>query len=210
MGSLSGMSGLVGAGSMGGLGLLGAMRMGGLGGIGGIGMGMGMGMGLGGMNPLLIQQQLLALQAAQARAMQQQQQMAINRGAGDTKAGGSNFSDRMTTQLQTQTNLNSQQQSTQRSGNQPNCSLVMHNMITENMVTDAVEYRECLEDITIECEKFGEIRGKVVIPKTGLDRCKVFVTFAEISSAVAAKQALHGRSFGGNNVVVVFGDVASA
>eukprot|EP00471_Norrisiella_sphaerica_P013280 CAMPEP_0184504570 /NCGR_PEP_ID=MMETSP0113_2-20130426/52536_1 /TAXON_ID=91329 /ORGANISM="Norrisiella sphaerica, Strain BC52" /LENGTH=518 /DNA_ID=CAMNT_0026894223 /DNA_START=208 /DNA_END=1764 /DNA_ORIENTATION=+ len=67
----------------------------------------------------------------------------------------------------------------------PSQTVVLENMITERMLTDEREYKECREDIRIECEGFGEVID-VVMPKAGAERGKVFVSFKTIEAAVKA------------------------
>ncbi|KAL3681412.1 hypothetical protein R1sor_024368 [Riccia sorocarpa] len=78
-----------------------------------------------------------------------------------------------------------------------------------NELMDDEEYEEILEDMNLECQKFGNLVS-VVIPRPKPDGeevpgvGKVFVEYADTQGAMKAKQALHGRKFSGNSVVAVF------
>mmetsp|Transcript_11678 Transcript_11678/g.13884 ORF Transcript_11678/g.13884 Transcript_11678/m.13884 type:complete len:117 (-) Transcript_11678:195-545(-) len=85
----------------------------------------------------------------------------------------------------------------------PSQNIVLENMITEKMLQDEREYKECLEDIKIECEGFGEV-ANVTISKDGIDRGKVFVSFKTTKAAEAALKDLNGRVFDGNTVKARF------
>lgn len=75
------------------------------------------------------------------------------------------------------------------------------------------EYEEIMEDMREECGKFGTVTN-LVIPRPapgGEVRAgvgKVFVEYTDRQGAEKAKQALHGRKFGGNPVVARFYDEA--
>ncbi|XP_076895630.1 splicing factor U2af large subunit B-like [Bidens hawaiensis] len=87
--------------------------------------------------------------------------------------------------------------------------LSLTQMVTEEELIDDVEYEDILEDIKIECGKFGSLVS-VVIPRpnpnsglvTGVG--KVFLEYADTVSSRKAWAGLNGRRFGGNQVVVSF------
>mmetsp|Transcript_10885 Transcript_10885/g.26685 ORF Transcript_10885/g.26685 Transcript_10885/m.26685 type:complete len:527 (-) Transcript_10885:296-1876(-) len=81
----------------------------------------------------------------------------------------------------------------------PSCEIILQNMITEKMLTDEREYKDCREDIRIECENYGDVFD-VNIPKFGPDRGRVFVKFKTPEAAQKAIADLNGRKFDGNKV----------
>jgi splicing factor U2AF subunit len=85
-------------------------------------------------------------------------------------------------------------------------------MLEVDELRDDEEFADILEDMREECGKFGEV-AEIVIPRpdaegreapAGLG--KVFVLYADVAGAVAARDALHGRKFGGKTVVADFLD----
>jgi splicing factor U2AF subunit len=86
-------------------------------------------------------------------------------------------------------------------------------MLEVDELRDDVEYGEIMEDMREECGKFGRIES-IVIPRPGSEGGdekvpglgKVFVRFADLDGAAAARTALHGRKFGGNVVKADFID----
>ena len=86
-------------------------------------------------------------------------------------------------------------------------------MLEVDELRDDVEYGEIMEDMREECGKFGRIES-IVIPRPGSGGGdekvpglgKVFVRFADLDGAAAARTALHGRKFGGNVVKADFID----
>ena len=96
----------------------------------------------------------------------------------------------------------------------PSKALALENMLTaEDAGGD--EYDDIVEDIKEECGKHGTVL-KVDIPKPRLNGAtdvpglgKAFVKFSAVEGAVAAKNALNGRTFDGRKVVVRFIDEVS-
>lgn len=87
-------------------------------------------------------------------------------------------------------------------------------MLDVEELRDDVEYGEIMEDMREECGKFGRIES-IVIPRPGdADGAavpglgKVFVRYEDDAGAAAARNALHGRKFGGNVVKADFIDEA--
>ena len=87
-------------------------------------------------------------------------------------------------------------------------------MLDVEELRDDVEYGEIMEDMREECGKFGRIES-IVIPRPGdADGVavpglgKVFVRYEDDAGAAAARNALHGRKFGGNVVKADFIDEA--
>ena len=85
-------------------------------------------------------------------------------------------------------------------------------MLEVDELRDDEEFADILEDMREECGKFGEV-AEIVIPRpdaeggeapAGLG--KVFVLYADVAGAAAARDALHGRKFGGKTVVADFLD----
>ncbi|KAL3650447.1 hypothetical protein CASFOL_006850 [Castilleja foliolosa] len=82
-------------------------------------------------------------------------------------------------------------------------------VVTVDELKNDDDYEDILEDMRSECGKFGTLVN-VVIPRpspsgeTGPGVGKVFLEYADVEGATKARQGLHGRKFGGNDVVAVF------
>ncbi|XP_025196275.1 splicing factor U2AF 50 kDa subunit-like isoform X2 [Melanaphis sacchari] len=87
----------------------------------------------------------------------------------------------------------------------PTQVLCLLNMVNTNELKDDDEYKEILEDIRAECNKYGGVQSlKVPRPIEGIDvpGCgKVFVEFNNFEDCQKALEALSGRIF--NNRVVL-------
>ncbi|CAH1421438.1 unnamed protein product [Lactuca virosa] len=87
--------------------------------------------------------------------------------------------------------------------------LCLTQVVTEDELKDDEDYQDILEDMKIECGKFGSLVN-VVIPRpnpTGEPAPgvgKVFLEYADVESAAKARGGLNGRKFGGNQVVAIF------
>ncbi|KAJ7968539.1 U2 snRNP auxiliary factor large subunit [Quillaja saponaria] len=87
--------------------------------------------------------------------------------------------------------------------------LCLTEAITVDELRDDEEYEEILEDMRDECSKFGALVN-VVIPRSNQNGeqipgvGKVFLEYADIASSSNARNALHGRKFGGNIVNAVY------
>lgn len=73
-------------------------------------------------------------------------------------------------------------------------------------IADDNEYNDILEDMQEECNKYGTV-VKVHIPRPGPPGSppvpglgKVLIEFADSASAVAARNAMHGKKFAGRTV----------
>ncbi|KUF88535.1 m7GpppX diphosphatase [Phytophthora nicotianae] len=73
------------------------------------------------------------------------------------------------------------------------CCLCLMNLVNRGEVDDELE-----DEVRGECGKFGIVK-KVEIHELA-DHVRVFVLFDDAAGAAKAKQALHGRFFGGNQV----------
>ena len=90
--------------------------------------------------------------------------------------------------------------------------LVLDQAVTPTELADPDEYADILEDMRDECGKHGGVEAIAiprppapgVPPPPGLGR--VYVTYVDVSGAIAAAAALHGRRFGGRTVVASYGD----
>ena len=75
---------------------------------------------------------------------------------------------------------------------------------------DDGEFADIQEDVRDECGKFGVV-VEVAIPRPGDGEVpglgKAFVRYDSIAGATAARDALHGRKFGGKTVNADFIDV---
>lgn len=87
--------------------------------------------------------------------------------------------------------------------------LCLTQMVDESELKEDEDYKDILEDINMECGKFGNLVS-VVIPRPNPNGNptpgvgKVFLEYADVDSATNARQRLNGRKFGGNEVVAVF------
>ncbi|KAK4711895.1 hypothetical protein R3W88_006408 [Solanum pinnatisectum] len=87
--------------------------------------------------------------------------------------------------------------------------LCLTEVVSIDELKDDDDYQDILEDMRIECGKFGALLN-VVIPRPnpngeptpGLG--KVFLEYADVDSSSKARQGLNGRKFGGNQVIAVF------
>ncbi|XP_047314824.1 splicing factor U2af large subunit B isoform X4 [Impatiens glandulifera] len=82
-------------------------------------------------------------------------------------------------------------------------------VVTPDELNDDEDYQDIVEDMRLECEKYGTLVN-IVIPRPnpsgeaspGLG--KVFLEYADTESASKARESLHGRKFSGNQVVAVY------
>ncbi|XP_076894371.1 splicing factor U2af large subunit A-like [Bidens hawaiensis] len=87
--------------------------------------------------------------------------------------------------------------------------LSLAEMVTEEELIDDVEYEDLLEDIKIECGKFGSLVN-VVIPRPNPNGVvepgfsTIPLQYADTVSSRKAWAGLNGRRFGGNQVVASF------
>lgn len=86
----------------------------------------------------------------------------------------------------------------------PSRVLILLNMVTANELEDEVEYKDILDDIRSECERYGVV-SNIILPRKedgyALEAVgKVYVEFDSIMTAQAAASELHGRGFA-NRVV---------
>ncbi|KAI3768058.1 hypothetical protein L2E82_18490 [Cichorium intybus] len=87
--------------------------------------------------------------------------------------------------------------------------LCLTQVVTEDELKDDEDYEDILEDMKIECGKFGSLVN-VVIPRPNPNGepapgvGKVFLEYADTESAAKARGGLNGRKFGGNSVVAIF------
>jgi len=95
-------------------------------------------------------------------------------------------------------------------GPPPTRLVCLENLLTEAIMNDPGEFKECLDDIRTECEGFGTVESCVVPTKDDLqgyaeeDVGKCYVKYKLVSEAVKAHDELNGRSFDGNTVVASF------
>ncbi|XP_071733904.1 splicing factor U2af large subunit A isoform X2 [Rutidosis leptorrhynchoides] len=82
-------------------------------------------------------------------------------------------------------------------------------VVTEEELVNDEDYQDILEDMKLECEKFGSLVN-VVIPRPNPNGepvagvGKVFLEYADTESSSKARAGLNGRKFGGNQVVATF------
>ncbi|XP_028124035.1 splicing factor U2af large subunit B-like isoform X2 [Camellia sinensis] len=87
--------------------------------------------------------------------------------------------------------------------------LCLTQVVTADELKDDEDYEDILEDMRIECGKFGTLVN-IIIPRPNPNDeptpgvGKVFLEYADVESATRARQGLNGRKFGGNQVVAVF------
>ncbi|KAK4930969.1 hypothetical protein LTR66_016066 [Elasticomyces elasticus] len=88
------------------------------------------------------------------------------------------------------------------------------NMVTPEELIDNDDYEEICEDIMEECQKYGKITEmKIPRPAGGSRQSngvgKIFLKYADTSSAKTALQSLAGRKFADRTVVSTYFDEAS-
>ncbi|XP_020573819.1 splicing factor U2af large subunit B-like isoform X2 [Phalaenopsis equestris] len=96
-----------------------------------------------------------------------------------------------------------------QAGSLPSKVLCLTQVVTEDELKDDEEYEDILEDMRGEGGKYGALVNIVIprpppngdpVPGVG----KVFLEYVDIEGATKARQGLHGRKFGGNQVVAIF------
>ncbi|XP_024379078.1 splicing factor U2af large subunit B isoform X2 [Physcomitrium patens] len=90
----------------------------------------------------------------------------------------------------------------------PTKVVALTEVVTPNQLEDDEEYQEILEDMRMECGKYGNLLN-VVIPRPRAGETvpglgKVFLDYSDTTGATKAKTSLHGRRFDENLVVAVF------
>jgi len=92
----------------------------------------------------------------------------------------------------------------------PTHVLCLRNLLNADIMADATELAECVDDIRGECESFGKLTAFVVPTQAELhghsaaDLGACFVKYEALVSAAKAQQALDGRDFDGNSVSATF------
>ncbi|XP_075501312.1 splicing factor U2af large subunit A-like isoform X4 [Primulina tabacum] len=87
--------------------------------------------------------------------------------------------------------------------------LCLTEVVNAEELNDDDDYEDILEDMKIECGKFGTLVN-VIIPRPPSNNepapgvGKVFLEYEDVEGATKARQGLHGRKFGGKEVVAVF------
>ncbi|KAK9824357.1 hypothetical protein WJX72_009674 [[Myrmecia] bisecta] len=82
--------------------------------------------------------------------------------------------------------------------------------VTPDELANDEEYQEIMEDMRDECSKYGQV-NRIVIPRPAppgqpppLGVGKVIIEFQEPGPAMQARNAMHGRKFGGRTVIATF------
>ncbi|GJS09736.1 splicing factor U2af large subunit B isoform X2 [Tanacetum coccineum] len=94
-------------------------------------------------------------------------------------------------------------------GPPPTKVLSLTQVVTEEELVNDEDYEDILEDMKIECGKFGNLVN-VVIPRPNPNGepvagvGKVFLEYDNTDGSTRARQGLNGRKFGGNQVVASF------
>ncbi|XP_076889532.1 splicing factor U2af large subunit A-like isoform X2 [Bidens hawaiensis] len=94
-------------------------------------------------------------------------------------------------------------------GTPPTKVLSLTQVVTEEELINDEDYEDILEDMKVECGKFGSLVN-VVIPRPNPNGQpvagvgKVFLEYADTESSTKARAGLNGRKFGGNQVVAIF------
>ncbi|KAL3352883.1 hypothetical protein AABB24_020725 [Solanum stoloniferum] len=94
-------------------------------------------------------------------------------------------------------------------GGPPTKVLCLTHVVSPDELKDDEDYEDIVEDMRMECGKFGDLVN-LVIPRPRPDGeptpgvGKVFLEYADVESSSRAQQGLNGRKFGGNEVVAVF------
>ncbi|XP_020696785.1 splicing factor U2af large subunit B-like isoform X1 [Dendrobium catenatum] len=96
-----------------------------------------------------------------------------------------------------------------QAGSVPTKVICLTQVVTEDELKDDEEYEDIVEDMRGEGGKYGALVN-VVIPRpspngeTNPGVGKVFLEYVDPDGAMKARQGLHGRKFGGNQVVAIF------
>ncbi|MQM16295.1 hypothetical protein Taro_049253 [Colocasia esculenta] len=91
----------------------------------------------------------------------------------------------------------------------PSKVVCLTQVVSADELRDDEEYEDIVEDMRAEGGKYGAVVN-VVIPRPNLNGNpdpgvgKVFLEFADMDGSSKAKNGLHGRKFGGNQVVAVY------
>ncbi|PWA84251.1 splicing factor U2af large subunit B [Artemisia annua] len=94
-------------------------------------------------------------------------------------------------------------------GPPPTKVLSLTQVVTEEELVNDEDYEDILEDMKLECGKFGNLVN-VVIPRPNPNGepvagvGKVFLEYDDTEGSTRARQGLNGRKFGGNQVVASF------
>ncbi|XP_062183485.1 splicing factor U2af large subunit A-like isoform X1 [Phragmites australis] len=111
--------------------------------------------------------------------------------------------------LQAQQQVQMQKLVYQVGGALPTKVVCLTQVVTADELRDDEEYEDIVEDMREEGRKYGNL-VKVVIPRPDPSGApvagvgKVFLEYADVDGSTKAKTGMHGRKFGGNQVVAVF------
>ncbi|PWZ26824.1 Splicing factor U2af large subunit B [Zea mays] len=111
--------------------------------------------------------------------------------------------------LQAQQQVQMQKLVYQVGGALPTKVVCLTQVVTADELRDDEEYNDIVEDMREEGRKYGNL-VKVVIPRPDPSDApvagvgKVFLEYADVEGSTKAKTGMHGRKFGGNQVVAVF------
>lgn len=86
----------------------------------------------------------------------------------------------------------------------PSPFLKMTNMVTPQELADDAEYKDILEDVRDECSNYGQLIH-LSIPRPPHPQCgTIFLHYGGVEQAVAARNALSGRTFAERLIAVNF------
>ncbi|PAN43510.1 hypothetical protein PAHAL_8G240900 [Panicum hallii] len=111
--------------------------------------------------------------------------------------------------IQAQQQVQMQKLVYQVGGALPTKVVCLTQVVTADELRDDEEYEDIVEDMREEGRKYGNL-VKVVIPRPDPSGApvagvgKVFLEYADVEGSTKAKTGMHGRKFGGNQVVAVF------
>ncbi|XP_074567609.1 splicing factor U2af large subunit B-like isoform X2 [Curcuma longa] len=94
-------------------------------------------------------------------------------------------------------------------GSLPTKVICLTHVLAPDELRNDDEYEDILEDMRVEGGKYGKLVN-VVIPRPGQNGeptpgvGKVFLEYEDVDGSAKARQGLHGRKFGENQVVAVF------
>jgi len=88
---------------------------------------------------------------------------------------------------------------------QPTTVVELKQMLTQEDLTDDVEYQDILEDTRTNCTPFGTLKN-VVIPRTGPGATKIFLEYMSVEDAGKAIAGLAGQTFDSRKVEAVYFD----
>jgi len=87
----------------------------------------------------------------------------------------------------------------------PSNVLKLKNMIHIDDLESDEDYEDLMREIKEECNRFGTL-GRVMIPRSGINTCTVFLEYRSVAEAANAIKAIRGKMFEGEIIEVDYFD----